>query len=83
MHDDPTASLDELDDIAKQVNKWRERGQVLVHCQAGLNRSSLVVVRALMLAPGMSAKEAIALLREKRSTACLCNKGFEDYLLSL
>lgn len=83
MHDDPTADIGQIDDIARWVNQWREQGTVLVHCQAGLNRSSLVVARALMLGPeGMSANEAIAYLRKNRSIVCLCNKGFEDWLRS-
>ena len=55
--------------------------KVLVHCQAGLNRSSLVVARILMR-QGMTADEAIALLREKRSPTVLCNRTFEAYLRS-
>jgi protein-tyrosine phosphatase len=52
---------------------------VLVHCQAGLNRSGVVVARALM-ADGMSAVEAVSLIRERRSPACLCNPAFERWL---
>lgn len=79
MYDDPNQATDQIDDIAQQVNKWRKRGNVLVHCQAGLNRSSLVVAKALML-EGFTADEAIKLIRDKRSPACLCNAGFERYL---
>jgi protein-tyrosine phosphatase len=50
-----------------------------VHCQAGLNRSSLVVGRALMLG-GMTADDAIVLIRRKRSPACLSNPSFERWL---
>lgn len=82
MYDDPTASLDQVEEIARWVNLWRKKGTVLVHCQAGLNRSSLVVARSLML-EGMTADEAITMLRENRSPACLCNKGFEDYLRAI
>lgn len=82
MYDDPNQATDDISDIALQVHKWRQKGQVLVHCQAGLNRSSLVVARALMFA-GMSANEAIETIRAKRSTACLCNDGFESYLRGL
>jgi protein-tyrosine phosphatase len=51
----------------------------LVHCQAGLNRSGVVVAYALML-NGMSAAEAIARIRERRSPAVLCNPQFERWL---
>jgi hypothetical protein len=61
------------------VNLCRTTGPVLVHCQAGLNRSSLVAARALML-DGRTAGDAIRTVREKRSPACLCNRAFEDYL---
>lgn len=79
MYDDPNQATDQIEDIAKLVNRWRKKGQVLVHCQAGLNRSSLVVAKALML-EGMTADDAINLIRTKRSPACLCNDGFERYL---
>lgn len=82
MYDDRNASLDQIEDIAKQVYDWKKKGNVLVHCQAGLNRSSLVVARVLMM-DGMTADEAINHLRESRSPACLCNPGFEQYLRSI
>lgn len=55
-------------------------GIVVHNCQAGLNRSSLVVASALILG-GAAPSEAIALIREKRSPACLCNPVFEAWLL--
>lgn len=67
--------------IAEWVNHCRQSGTVLVHCQAGLNRSGFVAAVALMI-EGMSADEAIALLRDKRSPAVLCNPAFEDSLRS-
>jgi protein-tyrosine phosphatase len=70
-----------VDQLARWVAHCRKTGPVLVHCQAGLNRSSLVAARVLML-DGMSADEAIRLIREKRSAACLCNEAFEDWLRS-
>ena len=65
--------------LAGWVNACRKSGPVLVHCQAGLNRSSLVVASALML-EGATADAAISLIREGRSPACLCNPAFEDWL---
>jgi hypothetical protein len=55
-------------------------GKTLVHCQAGLNRSGLVAGLALVL-DGMPPGEAIALLRERRSPAVLCNRTFANWLL--
>jgi protein-tyrosine phosphatase len=71
-----------VDEIARWVNACRKSGPTAVHCQAGLNRSSLVVARALML-DGMTADAAITLIREKRSPACLCNPAFEEWLRGL
>lgn len=67
-------------DIAAVINERLDTGKpVLVHCQAGLNRSALVTATALMQR-GMSADAAIKLLREKRSPAVLCNPTFEAWL---
>lgn len=82
MYDSEDQSYEQVDAIASWVNVCRKDGPTLVHCQAGLNRSSLVAARALML-DGMTSRDAIALLRAKRSPACLCNKAFEAYLGSL
>lgn len=81
MYDSLDQGLDQIDALAAWVNAARQSGPVLVHCQAGLNRSGLVVARALMLG-GTSAADAIALQREKRSPAVLCNTAFEDWLLA-
>jgi protein-tyrosine phosphatase len=82
MLDAADQDMTEVDDVARKVNVLRETGTVLVHCQAGLNRSGLVVARALML-DGMSADAAIALVRERRSPAALCNPMFEKWLRGL
>lgn len=81
MLDSTDEDMGLIESIARWVNACRENGPVLVHCQAGLNRSSLVAARALMLG-GMAAADAIALLREKRSPACLCNPAFLEWLLA-
>ncbi len=65
--------------LAGWVSACRKKAPVLVHCQAGLNRSGMVVARSLML-EGMTAGAAITLIREKRSPACLCNPAFEAWL---
>lgn len=79
MYDSLDQAYDQVDAIAAWVNEARKSGVVLVHCQAGLNRSSLVATRALMLG-GMTADEAIKTVRSKRSPACLCNPAFESHL---
>lgn len=81
MYDSEDQAFNQVDAIAQWVNDCRKSGPTLVHCQAGLNRSSLIAARALIL-EGMNPTEAITLLREKRSPACLCNPSFEKWLLS-
>lgn len=71
----------QIKSLAELVSRLMDEGPVLVHCQAGLNRSSLVVAATLM-ERGMSALDAIALIRSKRSPACLCNTTFEQFLHS-
>lgn len=62
---------------------WR----VHVHCTMGLNRSGVVVARALMYL-GMTSDDAIALIREHRKARgsfnlpALFNRHFERWLLS-
>lgn len=75
----------DFDDLAKAVNsvEWGlENGKTLVHCQAGLNRSGLVAAYTLMRR-GYKAREAIDLLREKRSPLVLCNQTFVEQLHAL
>jgi len=74
---------DNINWLAHAVNHCLATGlDTLVHCQAGLNRSSLVAARSLMLRDEnpLTADEAITLIRESRSPACLCNPSFEEWL---
>lgn len=85
MFDSKEQGMEQVDAIAEWVYQCQKLGPTLVHCQAGLNRSSLIAVRVLqkMGSEGrgyMSADNAIKLLREKRSPACLCNPAFEEAL---
>lgn len=75
--------VEQLDFLANQVNIYRDRsdGDVLVHCQAGLNRSGLVAALSLVKR-GMAAGDAINLLRESRSPMVLCNEHFESWLIA-
>jgi hypothetical protein len=63
-------------------DNWKDGKRVLIHCQAGLNRSGLVSALVLM-GDGYSADDAITLLREKRCPMVLCNAAFERYLREL
>lgn len=82
MYDSLDQATDQILDIARWVNSCRKTGPVLVHCQAGLNRSSLVAGTALVMNGEVTGRQAVKLLREKRSPACLCNQAFEDWLVS-
>ena len=82
MYDSVEQGYEQVEALARWVNICKADGPTLVHCQAGLNRSSLIAARSLML-EGMSADEAIQTLRTRRSDACLCNPAFEEYLRGL
>ncbi len=65
------------------VSVVRDSGRnVLVHCTAGLNRSGLIVALALM-ANGLTADQAIDLIRERRDQWALCNESFVEFLQSI
>jgi protein-tyrosine phosphatase len=59
--------------------QWTLGKKSLSRCQAGLNRSSLVVALVL-IKEGFSADEAIELIRTKRSAHALFNKSFVDFI---
>ena len=61
---------------------WARGLRELLRCQLGANRSGLLMALTLRKA-GYSSKDAIALMREKRSPWVLCNAKFEDFLLRL
>ncbi|MEU6977799.1 protein phosphatase [Streptomyces sp. NPDC046371] len=57
----------------------QDRRTVLVRCNAGYNRSGLVVAQTL-IEFGHEAPTAVDTVRQKRSPAALNNKLFEEYL---
>lgn len=74
--------LDQLLDLVDLIHKeWKAGNRVLVRCQAGWNRSGLVMALVLQK-EGYSAREAIDLIRSKREGLPLCNKEFVKWLLS-
>lgn len=81
MHDSLDQTFEQVDNIAKAIIIALPAGPLLVHCQAGLNRSGLVAARVLML-NGDSAATAINKVR-KRSPVCLCNESFTNWLHGL
>jgi rhodanese-related sulfurtransferase len=73
----------EIDDLANRVADALDTGKnVLVHCQAGVNRSNLVAAAALVKR-GRTPVEAINLLREKRGKVVLANPDFEAHIRGL
>jgi protein-tyrosine phosphatase len=79
MYDSTDQGFAQVPAIAEWVVNCVTDGPTLVHCQAGLNRSSLIAGYALVLM-GRRPEEAVALLRSQRSPACLCNPAFERWL---
>ncbi|WP_062516811.1 protein-tyrosine phosphatase family protein [Demequina gelatinilytica] len=61
--------------------RWTAGDRVLVRCQAGLNRSGLVMAMVLML-DGWTAEEAIRRIRERRAEVALVNDRFVDFLMN-
>lgn len=58
---------------------WKRGKRVLIRCQAGWNRSGLVMALTLLMA-GYTPDKAITMLREKRSPYALCNHYFEKWI---
>lgn len=84
MYDSHDVDVETLEEAVGDIVEALEAGgNVLVHCQAGINRSNLAATRVLMERYNMTAEDAIALLREKRGAVVLSNYTFEEYLLSL
>ena len=75
-------SVDRAVALARYAHqRWSEGARVLIRCQAGVNRSGLVMALTLMH-DGLSAGEAIALIRSRRSPAVLSNRHFVRWLLT-
>jgi hypothetical protein len=84
MEDDNAVDPKVRDIAAFVASLVRSERKVLVHCTEGLNRSGVVVARALM-EMGHSASEAINLVRRRRGPSvdgfpALGNPGFVDWL---
>lgn len=59
--------------------EWKSGKTSMARCQAGLNRSSLVIA-LILLTEGYTAAEAIELIRHQRSPNALFNKSFVDFI---
>ena len=82
----PDAAITDIDlDRLRQAvefgyDRWKEGDRVLVRCQAGLNRSGLVLA-LILIKDGLTPTEAIARIRENRGEDALFNRDFHNWLL--
>lgn len=84
MHDDDIRQHPDMPNairlVAGIVNLAVVSGKrVLIHCTEGLNRSGLVVARAL-IGQGFTAEKAVATIRKARGEYALCNASFVEWL---
>lgn len=81
MYDSLDQGFEQVEELADDIVYRLDEGQtVLIHCQAGLNRSGLLTARVLTKM-GHTPGEAIGLLRAQRSPLVLCNEAFENWLM--
>ena len=82
----PDASISDIDlNRLRQAaefgyDRWKAGDRVLVRCQAGLNRSGLVLA-LILIKDGLTPQEAINRIRENRGSDALFNADFHDWLL--
>ena len=83
----PDASISDIDlDRLRQAvefgyDRWKSGDRVLVRCQAGLNRSGLVLA-LILIKDGLTPQEAIDLIRDNRGPDALFNDSFHAWLIS-
>ena len=71
-----------FDEAAEFIEKNLKETNVLVHCLAGISRSSSIVIAYLMKANKWKFLRALGCVRERRSIV-YPNKGFEEQLREL
>ena len=83
----PDASIIDIDlDRLREAvdfgyDRWKQGDRVLVRCQAGLNRSGLVLA-LILIKDGLKPAEAIARIRDNRGEDALFNRDFHNWLLT-
>ena len=84
IYDSAIADID-LDRLKQAVefgyNCWLSGDRVLVRCQAGLNRSGLVIA-LIMMSTGLDAETAIEQIRKNRADIALFNNNYVEWLMS-
>lgn len=75
---------DDIDTVVRAArfayHRWQDGAQVMIRCQAGMNRSGLVTALVLIQA-GLTPAQAISLIRLQRGSACLFNTHFVAWLV--
>jgi len=83
----PDAAITDIDlDRLRQAvefgyDRWKQGDRVLVRCQAGLNRSGLVLA-LILIKDGLTPQDAIARIRDNRGDDALFNRDFHNWLLT-
>jgi protein-tyrosine phosphatase len=83
----PDAAITDIDlDRLRQAvdfgyDRWKQGDRVLVRCQAGLNRSGLVLA-LILIKDGLTPQDAIARIRDNRGEDALFNRDFHNWLLT-
>lgn len=67
--------------VSSAHRDWQQGKRVLVRCQAGWNRSGLIMALILIM-DGLKPDQAIDLIRNRRSSRALCNRSFENWILT-
>jgi protein-tyrosine phosphatase len=83
----PDASIKDIDlnrlrqAVEFGFDRWKQGDRVLVRCQAGLNRSGLVMA-LILIKDGFTPYQAIDLIRQRRTDIALFNENFVNWLLT-
>ena len=81
VYDAPTSDLlIHADEVVKFISSGLCHGNVLVHCQLGVSRSTTCVAFYLLRKAGMTLKDAMAILQEKRPEAQPIPKFMEQLI---
>jgi len=81
IKDEPKYKISENFDRVNDFISWslEHKKKVLVHCTAGISRSTTLVCAYLMAEKNITAKKALDIIRKQRSQACP-NSGFRKQL---
>jgi dual specificity phosphatase 12 len=68
--------------VSDKIAQWLPDHNILVHCYAGRQRSSTIILAYLMRYGEIPLDEAIRLIRTKKETACMPKCNFYNALLT-